>query len=178
MPNYGEVIATGNLDDDANLAFNQGHVREFNLITNSKSEVDSYGFGIGMNTKFFKNFDFGVNYNFIDYTMKDLDLGLFEPNFNSPKHSAKVQLGNNKVFKNFGFNINARWSDKFRWVSPFVKGEVAARTVIDAQLNYRIPTIKSRFKIGGTNLFGKEYLVAPGTGNIGQLYYLSWTIND
>ncbi len=178
VPNYGNVIATGQLDTDANLAFTQGHVREFNLITNSKSKVDSYGFGIGMHTKFFKDFDFGINYNFIDYTMEDLDFGLFDPNFNTPKHSAKIQVGNHKLFKNFGFNINARWSDKYRWVSPFVKGDVAARTVIDAQLNYQVPSIKSRFKIGGTNLFGKEYYIAPGTGSIGKLYYLSWTINN
>ena len=131
-----------------------------------------------MHTKFFKDFDFGINYNFIDYTMEDLDLGLFDPNFNTPKHSAKIQVGNHKLFKNFGFNINARWSDKYRWVSPFVKGDVAARTVIDAQLNYQVPSIKSRFKIGGTNLFGKEYYIAPGTGSIGKLYYLSWTINN
>ena len=39
VPNYGNVIATGQLDTDANLAFTQGHVREFNLITNSKSKV-------------------------------------------------------------------------------------------------------------------------------------------
>ena len=38
--------------------------------------------------------------------------------------------------------------------------------------------MKSRFKIGGTNLFGKEYYVAPGSGKIGQLYYISWIINN
>ena len=166
------------MDPLAAIAFGNGLNQEFNIITNSKSTVNSYGFGIGANTKFLGNFDFGVSYNFIDYTFEDEDFGLFEPNFNSPKHSAKLQIGNDKVLKNVGFNINARWSDKYRWVSPFVKGDVSARTVVDAQLNYRVPSIKSRFKIGGTNLFGKEYFVAPGTGTIGQLYYVSWTINN
>lgn len=166
------------LDPLATIALSNSLYQEFNIITNSKSEVRSYGASIGASTKLFNDFDFGVNYTFMDYTFEDKDLGLFEPNFNSPKHSAKIQFGNDKVFRNIGFNINARWSDSYRWVSPFVKGDVAARTVLDAQLNYRIPGIKSKFKIGGTNLFGKEYFVAPGTGTIGQLYYVSWTINN
>lgn len=166
------------LDSDANLAFDEGHVREFNLVTNSKSKVTSYGFAFGMHTKLFKNFDFGLNYNFTDFEYEDLDYGSFEPNFNTPKHMVKAQFGNNKLFKNFGFNLNARWLDKYRWVSPFVKGAVDSRTVFDAQFNYRIPSMKSTFKIGGTNLFGKDYYVAPGSGQIGQLYYLSWIINN
>lgn len=38
--------------------------------------------------------------------------------------------------------------------------------------------MKSRFKIGGTNLSGEEYVVTPGSGMIGSIYYVSWTIND
>ncbi len=165
-------------DEEASVAFSQGLVREFNIITNAKSQVQSYGFGVGMHTKVFTDFDFGVNYNFIDFSFDDKDNGQFEPNFNTSKHTVKAQFGNNRLFKNFGFNVSGRWLDKYRWVSPFIKGDVDARTVIDAQLNYRIPSMKSTFKIGGTNLFGGEYYVAPGTGQIGQLYYLSWTINN
>ncbi|MDC1161938.1 TonB-dependent receptor plug domain-containing protein [Tenacibaculum sp.] len=178
---YGDLIdqsGVAKLDKDANWAFQHGHVREFNLITNSKSLVDSYGFAVGLHTKLFKSFDFGLNYNFIDYTMEDFDNGSFEPNFNTPKHTVKFQVGSEKILDNFGFNINARWQDKYRWVSTFVKGDISARWVADAQLSYRIPSMKSRFKVGGTNLFGNEYFVAPGTGKIGQLYYISWIIND
>ncbi len=160
-----------------NLQFVSG-VSEFNIVTNAKSIIDSYGFGLDMHTKLFRNFDLGLNYNFIDFEYEDKDNGFFEPNFNSPKHTVKVQFGNEKLIKNFGFNIDARWQDKYRWVSTFVKGEVDARTVIDAQLNYTIPSIKSRIKVGGTNLFGKDYYVAPGAGQIGQLYYISWVINQ
>ncbi|MCD8399319.1 TonB-dependent receptor plug domain-containing protein [Tenacibaculum finnmarkense] len=177
---YGYTNEQGVLvfDEVANRAFLYGDVKEFNIITNSKSQIESYGFAFGMHTKLFRNFDFGANYSFNDYQFEDKDHGQFEPNFNTPKHSVKVQLGNNNVFNNFGFNINARWQDEYKWVSTFVKGNVAARTVLDAQLNYRIPSMKSRIKVGGTNLFGKEYYVAPGSGQIGQLYYISWSINN
>ena len=49
---------------------------------------------------------------------------------------------------------------------------------LDAQINYAVPSIKSVFKVGGTNLTGKEYLSAPGVGAIGSQYFISWTINN
>ena len=171
-----DYLATQSIYGNTNNSSNFN--RESFITTNSKSEVNSYGFGIALNTKILKSFDFGVNYNFIDFEVIDKDLGFFEPNFNTPKHTVKVQLGSNSLFKNFGFNINARWQDKYRWVSQFAKANIGSRTVLDAQLSYSIPVMKSKFKIGGTNLFGKEYFVAPGSGQIGQLYYISWVINN
>ncbi|WP_440879760.1 TonB-dependent receptor [Tenacibaculum sp. C7A-26P2] len=178
VPMYGKVLGDGELDSEAEDAFSFGDVSDFNIITNSKSQVTSYGASIGMHTKFLKNFDLGLNYNFIDYSLDDKDYNLFTPNFNTAKHTFKVQVGNDKLFKNFGFNINGRWQDRYTWLSPFVRGVVNARWVADAQMNYRIPSFKSRIKIGGTNLFGKEYFVAPGMGQIGQQYYISWIINN
>jgi hypothetical protein len=46
------------------------------------------------------------------------------------------------------------------------------------QINYRIPSMKSIIKLGGSNLTGQEYFSAPGVGAIGSQYYLSWTINN
>ena len=48
----------------------------------------------------------------------------------------------------------------------------------DEILKNRIPSFKSTFKLGATNLTGKEYVVAPGSGLIGSMYYVSWTINN
>jgi len=48
---------------------------------------------------------------------------------------------------------------------------------LDAQINYTVPSIKSVFKAGASNILGEEYFTAIGTGNIGSIYYLSWTIN-
>ena len=52
-----------------------------------------------------------------------------------------------------------------------------AYTVVDAQINYGVPSIKSTFKAGASNLFADEYFTAVGSGDIGAIYFLSWTIN-
>ena len=140
-----------------------------------------YGFNLGFTTKVFGDFDFGVNYslskNETDDTvaLEDEDI---ENGFNTPENAVKVRFGNDNLFKNFGFNINARWQDEFLYNSVFVDAVIESRTVLDAQVNYNVPAMKSTFKIGGTNLGGKNYTSVPGTGLIGSQYYISWTINN
>ncbi|MNY00877.1 hypothetical protein D3C86_1333870 [compost metagenome] len=89
----------------------------------------------------------------------------------------KASLGNQNLFKNFGFNFNARWSDEYLWQSSFADGMIPAVTVFDAQMNYAVPSMKSVFKISASNLFGNDYLQVIGAGRIGQQYLVSWIIN-
>eukprot|EP01090_Pellita_catalonica_P022656 TRINITY_DN8890_c0_g2_i2.p1 TRINITY_DN8890_c0_g2~~TRINITY_DN8890_c0_g2_i2.p1 ORF type:complete len:190 (-),score=30.36 TRINITY_DN8890_c0_g2_i2:5-574(-) len=178
VPHYGGFNADGTPNAQALLALQNNDVTAFSVNTNSKADVTSYGVGVGMSTKVFKGFDLGLSYNYAKFDFEETSDPDFEPAFNTPEHKVKVQFGHPNLFKNFGFNINARWQDEYYWQSSFLQGLVDARTVIDAQINYTVPAIKSRFKIGGTNLTGKEYFIAPGAGAIGSLYYISWTIND
>ena len=54
---------------------------------------------------------------------------------------------------------------------------IKSATVIDAQVNYGIPKLKSVVKLGAANIGGKEYYQVIGAGLIGQQYFASWTIN-
>ncbi|WP_242203807.1 TonB-dependent receptor [Aestuariivivens insulae] len=155
-----------------------GNYQVFNVYTNSKGDVSSYGGVIGLSTKFGNGFDIGLNYT---YAKLDFDQSTdpdFSASFNTPEHKVKVSLGNPELFKNFGFNINARWSDEYFWQATIANAMIPSRTVIDAQINYSVPSIKSIFKIGGTNLGGKEYQSAVGSPFIGSQYFISWTINN
>lgn len=101
----------------------------------------------------------------------------FEAGFNTPKHRVKVSFGNEKLFENFGFNISGRWNNEYLWQSTMVDGVIPSATVVDAQINYNLPKLKSTLKIGAANLGGKEYAQVLGAGLIGQQYFASWTIN-
>ena len=183
VPNYGSVT-NGTPDTDVLNAFNTfsqngvSDVSQFAISTNTVADVSSYGVGLGLNTKVFKTFNLGVNYTLTKLVFDEKDDPDFESGFNTPEHQFKLMFGNAKLFKNFGFNVNVRWQDEFLWQSTFIDGVVSSRTVLDAQINYLIPSLKSRIKVGGTNLGGKEYVVAPGSGLIGSMYYVSWTINN
>lgn len=168
--------------DETNLQASATEIRngdsqEFQAYTNSTANVNSYGATLGVNTRILGNFDLGVNYTFADFDFDEASDPDFRPGFNTPKHKVKASFGNEELFKNFGFNVNYRWSDAFFWQASFADGDVPAYTVLDAQINYSIPKIKSVFKIGGSNLLANEYFTAVGTGLVGSIYYLSWTIN-
>lgn len=150
----------------------------FSTKTNSVADVNSYGVGIGLNTKVFNGFNLGVNYTWSKFDFDQSQDPDFEAGFNTPEHKVKAQFGHPNLFENFGFNVSARWQNEFYWQSTFLEGMVDERTVIDAQINYAVPSIKSVFKVGGSNLTGQEYLSAPGVGAVGSQYYISWTINN
>jgi outer membrane receptor protein involved in Fe transport len=63
------------------------------------------------------------------------------------------------------------------WQSTLANGIIPEVTVIDAQVNYRITSLKSTIKVGANNLFGKDYLNVLGAGLIGQQYFISLVIN-
>ncbi|MCF8320095.1 MAG: TonB-dependent receptor [Flavobacterium sp.] len=182
-PFYGTAVdspsATGgptNLGTQSIHALQNGNFRAYQLYTNTKIEIKSLGFGLGLSKKVYKDFEFGVNYNYAEFDFdKSLDES-FEAGFNTPKHRAKASIGNEKVFKNFGFNISGRWNSEYTWESTMVDGVIPEATVIDAQITYNVPSMKSAFKIGAANLGGREYFQVLGAGLIGQQIFASWTI--
>jgi outer membrane receptor protein involved in Fe transport len=174
VPLYGEVgDNTFSL-----LALQNGDFKAYQTYTNSDADVNSYGAAIGVNTKILGNYDLGMNYTYSKLDFDSASHPGFRTNFNTPEHKVKANFGNTQVFKNFGFNLAWRWSDSYFWEASFGDGNVPAFHVVDAQINYTVPKIKSTFKLGAANVLGDEYFTAFGTGYIGSQYYISWTINN
>ncbi len=159
------------------LALQNGDVQGYQTYTNSLADINSYGATIGLDIKVLGNFDLGVNYTYAEIDFDQAAFPDFRTNFNTPNHKVKASFGNTELFKNFGFNINYRWSDTYFWQATFADGQLPSFTVLDAQINYAVPDIKSIFKIGGSNILGQEYFSAVGTGGVGSIFYVSWTVN-
>jgi iron complex outermembrane recepter protein len=178
-PYYGKVgtdFANVEIAKSAQALQNQDS-RVYQVYTNSKEPITSIGLGIGLSKKVYKDFELGANYNYAEFKFdQEKDPG-FEPSFNTPKHKLKATFGNQKLFKNFGFNTNVRWSTKYLWQSSFVDGIVPEVTVFDAQINYAIPVMKTVLKFGATNIGGKDYIQVYGAGSIGRQWFASITIN-
>ncbi len=169
VPKYGQVG-----DNSLSLlALQNEDFQPFQTYTNSTSDINSYGAGLGITTKIMGNFDFGVNYTYAKLDFDQSSDPGFESNFNTPEHKVKASFGNQELFKNFGFNVNWRWNDVYLWQSSFADGFIPNRNIFDAQINLAVPGIKSIFKVGGSNIFGEEYVSAPGAGTIGAQYYVS-----
>lgn len=180
-PLYGLALDGGGVTNPegpkAIQALQSGNTRTFQLYTNTPLEIESIGFGLGLSRKVYKDFEIGANYNYAEFSFDQSKDASFEAGFNTPKHRVKASIGNEKLFKNFGFNVSGRWNSEYLWQSSFADGTIDAATVIDAQLNYNFPSLKSTLKVGASNIGGKEYGQVLGAGLIGQQYFASWTIN-
>ena len=180
-PYYGNVNTAFDFSNPATLytlaALSNGDRRVYQVYNNSKTEVTSLGFGAGLSKKVGKDFEIGVNYNYAEFKFDQEKDPSFIPGFNTPKHRIKGSFGNPKLFKNFGFNTNVRWSTSYLWQSSFADGIVPEVTVFDAQINYVARSLGSVFKLGATNIGGKDYIQVIGAGSIGQQWFASWTIN-
>ncbi|APD06907.1 hypothetical protein UJ101_01388 [Flavobacteriaceae bacterium UJ101] len=147
----------------------------YQLYANSTKDVNSYGFGINMNYNLHRNLNANVNYNYNDY--ESVTDGNLIPNFNMPKHQIKLLLNSPNIIKNVDISTALRWNNSYQWKTFFApESTIDAKTVFDAQITYnssKLFNLDSFIKVGGTNIFGKDYEVAYGSGRIGSQYYIS-----
>ncbi len=174
VPYYGEV-GDGSL---SLLALQNEDYKVYQTYTNTSATIKSLGATVGLTTKLPGNFDIGVNYTYAEQDFNKDEDPDFRTNFNTPKHKVKASFGNTNLFKNFGFNTSYRWSDGYFWEATFGDGNIPSFSVIDAQINYKIPKCKTILKAGATNIGGDEYFTAFGTGFIGSQYYVGISINN
>ncbi|MEN8185680.1 MAG: TonB-dependent receptor [Bacteroidota bacterium] len=172
-PNNGSAFDGTGVMDIVN-----GTYQVFQTYTNAKVDVSSYGVSVGIHRKFFDKFDIGMSYTWskLDFDQEsDPD---FMAGFNTPEHQFKASIGSANLFENFGFNVNYRYKDEYLREATIANMLMPSANVFDAQINYAVPSIKSVFKVGGTNIGGDEYRAAPGAGYVGSMYYISWVINQ
>lgn len=174
VPLYGEVG-----DNSLSLlALQNGDTEVYQTYTNADADVKAYGATIGISTKVAKKINLSANYTYAELDFDQAANPDFRTNFNTPQHKAKGSVRVNDLFPNFGFGVNYRWSDEYFWQAGFADGIVPSFSVLDAQMNYKIPRLKTTLKVGASNVLNEEYFTAFGTGNVGAQYYASITINN
>ena len=146
---------------------------KFSVPTNLTENLDSYGAAFGLDYIIGKfNTSGNVSYNKIGDVPAN-----FINSFNTPEIRFNLGFGSRELVKNFGFNVQYRWQDKFMWNSTFSSGIVPAYSTFDAQVNLKIPSVNSVFKLGGSNLLNKYYSTSFGNPMVGAVYYVSLAFN-
>jgi len=143
---------------------------------NSPYTLTSWGIGLGLTYNLPRNFVLTGNYNYA--TFSGTQSPDFQSNFNTPPNRYSIGLGNRKLTKNLGANVNFRYQDSFLWQSSYGVGNIPAYGIVDAQVSYKMTPIKTVVKIGGTNIGGGDYRTNIGSPFIGQQYYISLTFDE
>ena len=149
----------------------------YSVVTNSETEIKAWGAGIGFDYDMANNFF--TSFNAYTDNLTNVPTG-FMAGFNTPKYRMNAVLGNRGFGKEerFGFSVNLRWQDEFFWEGGgLADGTVPAYTTLDAQVNYKLPKIKSVIKLGGTNITNNYYRTGFANPYIGGMYYISFGYN-
>jgi outer membrane receptor protein involved in Fe transport len=172
----GEIIASKEAASHRGDAISDGSL--FSPYVNSPDQVTSYGVGVGFTYNVFKGYTVSGNYNYATFDLGSNADRDFRAGFNTPEHKFNIGLGNREVFNNFGFNVNFRWQEQFIWESTFGIWTVPEFGVFDAQVNYKISSLRTIIKLGGTNLLGGDYRTNLGAPFVGKQYYISLTFDE
>ena len=157
----------------------------FSMPVNRKEIIKSYGWALGLDYQLPKGYTIGgnVSFNKLD-NIEELDG--FQPAFNTPEYRTVLNFANRQLTRNFGFGVSWRWQDEFVWQSSFVGPAVStaglsvmpAFSIFDAQVSYKVRSIKSIIKVGGNNLFNSGYRQAWGNPTVGSMYFVSITFDQ
>ncbi|MDH3712175.1 MAG: TonB-dependent receptor, partial [Cyclobacteriaceae bacterium] len=149
-----------------------------NPYVNVSEDISSDGIGVGLTWNMGQGYSLGGSYNWADFTVDAQVTEGFLAGFNTPEHKFSINFGNRNIGENIGFNLAFRWQDDFLWESTFGTGVISDFGVFDFQVNYKVESIKSVIKLGGTNLLGGDYRTNIGAGFVGSQYYLAITFDQ
>lgn len=144
----------------------------YSVPSNVPGVVKTYGFGLGIDYRLPHNFVIASNISSDNLSEIPKE---FESGFNSPKWRFNASLANTGFLhqQRAAFNITYRWQDTYYYNGDFANGQVPGINILDAQLSYKFPVLKSVIKLGANNVLNQYYVNAIGNAQVGGLYYIS-----
>jgi len=174
------ILVNGEISAAAAANILNGGVQLFQLYTNATAKASGQGATVGLTYSLNKGYSIGGNVTWSSFILGKADVTKVAP-FNTPKWSSNLSLGNASVYKNFGFNVSWHWQDSFNWYGPFNglrPGPVNAYSLVDMQINKKLPLANAMIKIGASNVLNNHVYTAYGSPTIGGLYYVAVTFDD
>lgn len=199
--NYNQPRTVGQISDlrSINPNFNT-----YGINFNNFNEIYVNGYGIGVEYALGGGYNVGANYanqvgsitlkdnngniikdvlgnEIVKRKMSNPEVSRVQRNFFiSPEDRYNISFSNPKVTKNLGFNLTYRWTSEM-WVEQgATAGDITlpSWSTVDAAVSYRIPSMKTMLKVGGSNILNKYYSQGYGLANIGGLYYVSLNFDE
>jgi outer membrane receptor for ferrienterochelin and colicin len=174
-PTLPVTNSNGTINQAAAEEILQGKTRTFQLYTNSSTKVSAQGLSMGVQYFSRSKYAVGGNLTYAKLNSDNINPNQIAP-FNTPRFSSNVSLGNSSLYKNYGFNILWHWQEAFDWYSTFLgnrKGRIRTYSLVDLQINKKLPKQNIIIKIGGSNILNTKIVQSYGSPAIGAIYYVS-----
>lgn len=156
-----------------------GRIQNYGFDTNADGDIKSHGWGLQADYSIGNGYTASANVAFNELLDDDeLVAQGFRSSYNTPKYRYNLSFANRNVVENVGFSVAYRWQQAFFWESSFGQGVIPAFGTVDAQVSYKIPSLKSIVKLGGSNILNERYTTSFGNPRMGAIYYLSITFDE
>jgi len=160
------------------LLFRPHGIQAYRIATNSTERITTQGFSIGVNYYIGKYF--AVNGNYSWNKLNKLSEDPIIPAYNTPEHKFNLGFSGRDVvikslnIKGLGFNLNYKWIEGFIFEgSPQFTGFVPTYSLLDVQVNKKIPKLNLTAKIGASNVLNNAVLQVYGGPYVGRMIYFS-----
>jgi outer membrane receptor protein involved in Fe transport len=180
QPQDNVLSADGKINPVAAGDIPAGKIHAFQLYTNAPDKVSASGVGMGATYLIPRGYSVGTNLTISSFNIRNAN-----PNniaqYNTPKYSGNVTFANSNAYNGFGFNLNWHYQSAFDWYGTFNgvrPGRVDAYSLVDLQVNKKLPKINATLKIGASNLLNTQISQAYGSPTIGGIYYVGITFDN
>jgi len=180
QPQDNVLGADGKINPVAAGDIPAGKIHAFQLYTNAPDKVSASGVGLGATYLIPRGYSVGTNLTISSFNIQNAN-----PNniaqYNTPKYSGNVTFANSNAYNGFGFNLNWHYQSAFDWYGTFNgvrPGRVDAYSLVDLQVNKKLPKINATLKIGASNLLNTQISQAYGSPTIGGIYYVGITFDN
>ena len=170
----------GSINPEAAFDVVNSKTQLFQLYTNASDEVTAQGATLGLTYSLPKNYRLHFNTTWSDFNIEDANPNNI-PAFNTPTWKTNLAFSNDRLTERIGFGLAWHWQQAFDWygtINELRPGRVEAYNLLDAQVSYRIPGLKTTVKMGANNLTNKSIVQAYGSPAVGGLYFLALTYDS
>ena len=164
-------------------SFGLPQIQAYRISANTRDLVYTQGLSVGLNYYFAKKYGLTGNYSYNILSRPSITDEIITA-FNTPLNKFNLGVnGRNIVLpgiegERLGFSINYKWVQGFRFEgAPQFTGAIPSYGLVDAQVSYSLPKVKSVVKIGASNILNNEVYLVYGGPLIGRLAYASIVVD-
>lgn len=144
---------------------------------NTPSVVFTHHFALTVQYTINRNFFVNGNFTYAEIILSEqAKLDKLIAQFNTPKYKAAAYFSGRELLKNkrLSFTVGYRWMNAYLFEESFHSRVIPTYQLVDAQVSYKFPKLKSQFRIGGQNILNNRHVEVPGGPTLGALYYVQW----
>jgi outer membrane receptor protein involved in Fe transport len=151
----------------------------YRLSSNTNDLVYTQGVSVGLNYYFANKYSLIGNYSYNRMSRPDSTDEIITA-FNTPLNKFNIGFNGREIKlpfirgENFSFSMNYKWIQGFRFEgAPQFTGSIPSYALVDAQVSWAVPKIKSVFKLGASNILNNRVFMVYGGPRVGRMAYFS-----